>query len=134
MTGIARTYHHQLVHYLRKRINYNTNGIKAGVYVGTLPAGAMVIDAVTRVNTAFNGDTTNVIVAGTNSSSYNNIIGAADVTEATPGAYRAAIATAGAGVYAVDTDVYVKYTHTTDDTATTGQADICIMFTVNNDG
>jgi hypothetical protein len=133
MTGIARTLHTQLVHYFRTRVNYNDSGISGGVYVGTLPAGAMVIDAVTRVNTAFNAGTTNVLTAGTNSASYDNIIGAGDVTEGTPGGYRAAILTAGATAYAADTDIYVKYTQT-GTAADAGQADIIITFAPNNDG
>lgn len=130
--GTGRQLHTQQIHYFRKRVNFNDAAIATGVIMGTLPAGAQVVDAVTRVNTAFNAVTTNVLTAGTNSTAFDNIIGAGDVTEGTPGAYRAAIATAGAGVYAVDTDVYVKYTQT-GTAATTGQADITIAFSVNND-
>lgn len=133
MTGVARVLHTQQVHYFRKRVNFNDAGITAGVLMGTFPAGSMVLDAVTRVNIAFNAATTNVLTAGTNSTAYDNIVGAGDVTEATPAAYRAAIATAGAGVYATDTDVFAKYTQT-GTAATTGQADIVITYVPNNDG
>ncbi len=132
MAGPARELHTQQIHYLRKRVNYNDSGISGGVYMGTLPAGAVVIDAVTRVITAFNAATTNVLTAGTNSSSYDNIVGAADVTEGTPGGYRAAILTVAGTTYAADTDVYAKYTQT-GTAATTGAAVIIISFVPNND-
>lgn len=132
MTGTARQYHTQQVHYLRKTVNFNDPGIGSGVCMGTLPAGAMVIDAVTRVETVFNAVTTNVLTAGTNSSSYDNIVGSADVTEGTTGGYRAAVLTAAATSYASDTDVFVKYTQT-GTAATTGKATIVIAFVVNND-
>jgi hypothetical protein len=132
MTQPARQYPAQLVHYLRKVVNYSDTNIATGVLVGVLPIGAMVVDAVTRVETLFNAATTNVLTAGTNSTSYDNIVGAADVTEGTTGAYRAAIATAGATTYAADTEVYAKYTQT-GTAATTGKATIVIAFVVNND-
>lgn len=133
MAGIARILHTQQTHYFRKRVNFNDTGVSTGVLVGTLPAGAMVVGAITRVNTAFNAGTTNVLTAGTNSTAYDNIIGAGDVTEGTVGGYAAAILTAGATAYAADTDIYAKYTQT-GTAATTGQADIAIFFIPNNDG
>lgn len=132
MAGSPRVLHTQQVHYFRKRVNFNDANVANGVLVGTLPTGAMVIDAVVKVITAFNAATTNVLTAGTNSASYDNIIGAADVTEGTPGGYRAAIATAGATSYAADTDIFAKYTQS-GTAATTGQADIVITYVPNND-
>lgn len=133
MTGVARVLHTQQSHYLRKRVNFNDAGIATGVLVGTLPLGAMLISAVARVVTAFNAVTTNVLTVGTNSTAYDNIFAAADITEATPGGYVAPAVTALATSYAADTDVYAKYTQT-GTAATTGAADILIEYAPNNDG
>lgn len=133
MAPPARQYHQQMVHYLRKTVNFDDSGIGDGVSMGTLPAGAQVIDAVVNVETAFNAVSTNVLTAGTNASDYDNIVGAGDVTEGTPGGYRAAILTAAAGEYDADTEVFAKYTQS-GTAATTGKAHIVIAYVPNNDG
>ncbi len=130
--GTAREYHTQQVHYLRKTVNFNDANVGTAVLVGTLPAGAQIVDAVTNVLTVFNAGTTNVLTAGTNSSSYDNIIGSGDVAEGSTGGNRAAVATATAGSYASDTDVYAKYAQT-GTAATTGKAVIVISYVPNND-
>lgn len=129
----ARVLHTQQTHYFRKRVNFGDVGVGTGVYMGTLPTGAMVIDGVARVNVVFNAATTNVLTCGTNSPNYDNIIGAADINEAVLGGYRAAVLTAAAGIYAVDTDIYARYTQT-GAAATTGQADLIVEYCPNNDG
>lgn len=129
----ARTFHTQQVHYLRKAVAYNTAGIGTSVKIGTLPSGAKVVNAVVHVSTVFNAATTNVLTAGTNSTAFDNIVGAGDVTEGTLGGYSAAILTAGALTLTSDTDVYARYTQS-GTAATTGAATICIMFVVDNDG
>lgn len=129
----ARAFHTQQVHYLRKSVAFNTADIATGVKVGTLPAGAKVVDAVTHVTTVFNAATTNVLTAGTNSTAYDNIVGAADVTEGTVGGYRAAIVTAGAQTLSADTVVYARYTQS-GAAATTGAATIMVMYVLDNDG
>lgn len=126
-----RSFHTQQIHYLRADVSFDTANIATGVIIGTLPSGAQVVDAVVNVTTAFNAATTNVLTAGTVGASYDNIVGAADVTEGTTGGYRAAILTAGRQV-AADTDVYARYTQT-GTAATTGKATIVIAFAVNND-
>lgn len=130
MTVPAREFHTQQVHWLRRTVNFNDVNIATGVSMGMLPAGAQVVDAVTRLEVAFNAGTTNVLTAGTNSAAFDNIVGAGDVTEATPGGYRAAILTAGATSYAVPTEVFVKYTQT-GTAASTGRATISIAYTID---
>lgn len=122
--GTARLLHTQQVHYFRKRVNYNDAGIAAGVFVGTLPAGAQLLQLAVRVNTAFNAGTTNALNAGTSA------LGTQLFTDA---------ATAGARFptvpnlsFATDTDFYVSYAQT-GGAATAGQADITVTFSVNND-
>ena len=122
--GTARILHHQQVHYFRKRVNYNDTGIAAGVFVGTLPAGAMLLQLAVRVNTAFNAGTTNALNVGTTAG------GTQIFTDA---------ATAGARFptvpnlsFATDTDFYVAYAQT-GTAASAGQADIVISYAPNND-
>jgi len=125
-----RVYHTQQVHYLRKTVDFNTTGVATGVLMGTLPAGAQIIDCVVNVVTAFNAGSTNVLTVGTNSTDFNNIMGSSDITEGTPGGYRALT---GAGVeFAADADVYIKYTQS-GTTADTGQAVVVVAYVPNND-
>ena len=80
--AVAQQYHQNLVHYLRKEVNYNDPGIATGVVIGRLPANAQVTQALARVRTTFNAGTTNVLTAGTNPANYDNILGTADIAEA----------------------------------------------------
>ncbi len=128
----ARTFHTQQVHYLRKTVNYNDNAVSAGVYVGTLPSGAQILDAVVQVATAFNAGSGNTLGVGITSTAYVDIIATGDVTLGTTGGYRAAILTAG-DIMATDSDVYARYVQT-GSTASAGAATITITFAANNDG
>lgn len=131
--GAARQFHQQMVHYLRKTVNYNDTGITTGVKMGTLPNGAVVHDAKVLVQTVFNAVTTNVLTVGTNSSTYNNIIAAAGVDESSATLQQSTLASITTGVLAADTDVYVTYTQT-GTAATAGKATVLVMYTVDNDG
>lgn len=127
----GRQYHTQQVHYLRKVVNYNTTNIASGVFVGKLPAGAVIMDAQCVVTTAFNAGTTNVLTVGTNSTSYNDIFASADITEGSTGSQKAPVA--GQLSLSAVTDVYAKYTQT-GTAATAGSAIIVISYVPNNDG
>lgn len=61
----ARTYHTQQIHYLRANLVYGDNGVAKTI--GTVPAGAQILNAISGVfvNTAFNAGTTNVLDIGT---------------------------------------------------------------------
>lgn len=102
-------------------IAFNTAGAAAGIALGTIPAGSVVTRAWFEVLTAFNAATTNVITVGYtgNLSAY---LGAADVTEGTPGVTPAG----GKGPFAAETadrDLVVAYTQTgTAATTGTGRA------------
>lgn len=124
MPGIARTLHHQHVHYFRKRVNYNDAGISAGVLFGTLPAGAMLVGNFVRVSTAFNAGTTNALNVGTTAGGTQIFTDAA-----TAGARSPAIPNL---TFATDTDLFVAYAQT-GTAATAGVADIVIEFVPNND-
>jgi hypothetical protein len=126
---VAQQYHQNLVHYLRKEVNYNDPGIAAGVVIGRLPANAQVTQALARVRAAFNAGTTNVLTVGTNASSYDNILGTADIAEGAIG--NSAAPLANLQEVLSEADVFVKYTQT-GAAATQGKAIIHIAYTVNN--
>jgi len=122
--GTARLLHTQQAHYFRKRINYNDVNIANGVFFGTLPAGAMLVQQNVRVNTAFNAGTTNAINVGTTAGGSQLFTDAA-----TAGARAPAVANLQ---FATDTDLFVQYAQT-GTAATAGQADIFIEYAPNND-
>lgn len=122
--GTARQTQFQQVHYFRKRVNFNDNGIAAGVFFGTLPAGAMLTDLDIRVTTAFNAGTTNAINVGTTAGGTQIFTDAA-----TAGARSPTIPNIS---FATDTDLFVQYAQT-GGAATTGLADIVVGFVPNND-
>ena len=119
--AVAQQYHQNLVHYLRKEVNYNDPGIAAGVVIGRLPAGAQVTQALARVRTTFN--------AGTNPANYDNILGTADIAEGAVGNNVAPLANLQEVL--AEADVFVRYTQT-GAAATQGKAIIHIAYTVNN--
>lgn len=111
---------------------YNTSGIGSAVLLCTIQASAakpVLLEASAEVITAFNAGTTNVLTLGTNTTA-TQILGAADITEGTPGFYPA-----GAGVGKVrlvaNTDIYVKYAQT-GTAASTGAAKIYLRMTPLN--
>lgn len=124
MAGPARQLHTQQSHYLRKRINFNDTNIGGGVVMGTLPAGAVILNQNVRVVTAFNAGTTNAINVGTAAGGTQLFTDAA-----TAGARSPTIANLS---FASDTDIFVQYAQT-GTAATTGQADIIITYAPNND-
>lgn len=122
--GSGRQYHHQLVHFIRKRVNFNDARIAAGVVFGTLPAGAMLVSQDVRVTTAFNAATTNALNVGTTAGGTQLFTDAA-----TAGHRRPTIANLP---FATDTDLFVQYAQT-GTAATAGLADIVIGYAPNTD-
>jgi hypothetical protein len=107
-------------------VQFNTTGIASGIKVDTIRASAakpVQIEVSAQVITAFNAVTTNVLTAGTDTTA-TQWLGAADITEGTPGFYPASNAVKKFRLTA-DTDVYLKYTQT-GTAATTGSAVIII--------
>ncbi|HEY1382121.1 MAG TPA: hypothetical protein VGF43_00820 [Dongiaceae bacterium] len=127
--AIAQQYHQNLVHYLRKEVNYNDPNVATGIVVGRLPANAQVVQALARVRTTFNAGTTNVLTVGTNASNYDNIFGTADIAEGSAGNNAAPLANLQEAL--AEADVFVKYTQT-GTAATQGKAVIHVAYTVNN--
>lgn len=124
MTGIARATQFQLVHYLRKTVNWNDAGIAGGVVMGTLPKGALIITQRTDVPTAFNAGTTNALNVGITATGTEIFTDAA-----TAGARQPTIA---AVRFAADTDLFVSYAQT-GTAATAGKGTVVIGFVLDND-
>src|SRR5262245_11058872 len=127
--AIAQQYHQNLVHYLRREVNFNDPGIAAGIVIGRLPANAQVTQALARVRTTFNAGTTNVLTVGTNAANYDNIFAAADIAEGSVGNNVAPLANLQEAL--AEADVFVKYTQT-GTAANQGKAIIHVAYTVNN--
>jgi len=131
-SGKARDTGLQVVHFLRRTVNYNDTNIGTSdkVKLGTLPAGAFIVKCLVRVDTAFNAGTTNVLTVGTSGGSDADIVGSADVTEGSTGTV---VVTTGNGLSITsDTDIYIKYTQT-GTAATTGAATIVLEYAPNSD-
>lgn len=95
---------------------FNTTGIGSGVKMCTISADAshpVLLEIFAEVITAFDAGTTNVLTAGTDAASGDQLLAAGDITEGTPGFYPAANATVKKRLIA-DTDIYLKYTQTGD--------------------
>lgn len=121
----------QMVHYMRKTVSYSDTGISTGVpFKHYLPSGASIMYVMVKVKTAFNAASTNVLTVGYNSTSYDNMVAAADVDES---ATEASMVLRGADLtVSSDQRVYIKYTQT-GDAATTGSAEVVIAYVPSND-
>ncbi|MCV0371724.1 hypothetical protein [Filomicrobium sp.] len=128
----AREYPQQMVHYLRKSVAFDTNGIATGVKMGTIPVGAQILNLTANVSTGFNSAGTNRLVVGTNSTSFNNIATSTTLAASTAGAKVSTIG--GALSFTQDTDVYVKYTAATGTAADAGAATLVLSYVPDNDG
>lgn len=118
----------QVVNTLKKTVNYNDSGISTGIaFDESLPLGAFIMSVQVEVVTAFNAATTNVLTVGTNSTSYNNIVSAADVDEASTGVTDVTRGRGRSIAAAAEKAVFVKYTQS-GTAATAGQAVIVITY------
>lgn len=62
---VARQFHTQQIHYLRRSIVFGDNG--TALTLGTIPAGSLILKPLSgvQVNTAFNAGTSNTLNVGT---------------------------------------------------------------------
>ena len=127
----ARVAPWQMVHYMRKTVNYNDTDIATGVgFKNYLPSGASIQWVMVKIKTAFNAGTTNVLTVGQNASSYNDMVAAADVDESTT---EASMVLRGADL-TISSDVrpFITYTQT-GTAATAGVAEVVIAYIPAND-
>ena len=124
----ARQDPRQVLNTLKKTVNFGDAGITTGAaFDNYLPQNAFIENVLVEVVVAFNAGTTNVLTVGTNSTTYNNIVAAADVNEAAVGVYQATRALGRSLTAAADVLPYAMYTQT-GTAGTTGQAIIVIFY------
>jgi hypothetical protein len=126
---VARDLGIQAVHYMRKGITFADIGDT--VVVGTLPAGALVLKALSGVyvTTLFNGTTPTLDIGPTSDSGHD--LFASGVSLATAAYVTFDEATSAYYVASADTEVSADV-NATDDTA--GAAEIVICYICDNDG
>lgn len=118
----------QGVNTLRKTVNYNDAGISSGnAFAESLPVSAFILSVTVEIVTAFNAATTNVLTVGTNSTSYNDIVAAADVAEGSTGVTDVTRARGRSLAATAEKPVFVKYTQS-GTAATAGVAVIVITY------
>lgn len=134
MMGIAREYHTQQVHYLRKTISYTDDGTE--VTVGWIPNGAVILKPMSgvHVSTAFNANTANVLDVGANTGNDDPDEWGTDL----------ALGTAtfvpldeAIGTYLLTADTQITATVALDETggaASAGSAEVVIFYVPDNDG
>lgn len=122
----ARQYTHCCLHFYRRTIAYNTPkvGTAATIKIGTIPAGAVIYDAIVKVNTAFNAATTNLINVGSEATP-DSII---DETDLDLSLAEFQSSRRGCDLsFSTATPIYVTYTQS-GTAATAGEAEIIIMY------
>jgi hypothetical protein len=127
----ARQYEMQVLHFLRRSISFDTPLISTDdtIKVGTLPAGAVIYDAIVKVTTAFDAGTTNYINVGIVGDD-DGIVDQGDLdltAEEWQSSRRGCDLT-----FTSDTPVYVTYDQS-GDAATTGAAEIIVAYIPDND-
>jgi hypothetical protein len=138
MPTAARDFHHQMIHYLRRRLNLVAAGgdglvTTVATDLGVIPANAAIVGGGGVWQTVDPGGTTNTLDIG---------FAADSLSSADPNAYATALTlavttggfipldeiVAATGRTAIPRSVDTKITATFTGTATTGQVDICIPY------
>lgn len=124
----ARQDPRQVSNTLKKRIAFNTAGIAAGVpFDNSLPMGAVITGVFVEIITAFNAGSTNVLTVGTNSTTYNNLVAAADVDETAVATTQVLRGIGGSILRSAGLTPYITFAET-GGAATTGDAEVTITY------
>lgn len=126
---IARASAGEQIHYIRLLVNWNDVGIATGKsHAFALPHRCIVFPSVVQVITPFNAATTNVVTAGFNASSYDNLVTGAQTLAGAAGLKSNLLPTGTALLPLVgDQVLYTTYTQT-GTAATAGQLYIIICY------
>lgn len=126
---VARQFHTQQIHYLRKSITYADDGTT--VTVGTIPAGSLILKPISgvAVTTVFNAGSTNVLDIGPSTDSGTDLW-ATDLALGTLAFVP--LDEAVTNLVSVDTVVQAAV-DLTGTAATTGAAEIIIAYIPDND-
>jgi hypothetical protein len=127
--GEGRELAFQAVHYLRRTVNWNTTGIRTAntVKLGTLPAGAQILQSLMIPKVAFDG-TGPTLSVGSDSDNNNIMDGGG---EASTTAIIDTVATFLS--FTQDTDVYILLDESVTTPSTAGQATIVLSYVPDND-
>lgn len=129
MAGQPRQYHQQMVHYLRKSLDFNDDATE--VTIGWLPSGALLLEPGSGVvvTTAFNG-TSPVIDIGANTGNDDPDEWGVDLTIATAGFVPVA---ANVGTYVMTADTEITAT-IAGGSSSAGACEVVICYIPDNDG
>lgn len=119
----------QQIMYVGGTIAYNSADATKHPLNAQIPNGATVVSVVVRVTTAFNAATTNTLTVGSNSTSYNNLVAAADVNAGVVG--NTDVLSAEGFTVTADTQLYANYAQT-GTAATAGAATIIVGYVNSN--
>lgn len=123
----------QQVHYIRYRVQFGDANVATGEYIGTLPAGAIIIGSDFSVPTAFNAATTNSLTVGGNSPTYNDVATAAGTLVGATGLKQNVVPTGSSlNSISADLDIYAVYQQT-GTAASAGVCDVMVKYIPNND-
>ena len=131
--SVAREYHHQMIHYLRKTIFYTDDDVE--VTVGWIPSGALILAPASGVHivTAFDAGTANVLDIGADTGNDDPDDYATDLALGTAGFV--AVDEGATGVFRATADTKVTATPAlTGTAATAGEAEVVIAYIPDNDG
>lgn len=124
----ARVLHFQAAHAIRRTIAWNTPGASDGVFLGTLPAGAILLSCIANVSEAFNASgeaAVNAIVIGT-AADDDAFVTNAEFTLGTIGKYVSDVAPGV--VVEADTPVIMETTVTGPTPASAGVIDVVMTY------
>jgi hypothetical protein len=126
----ARQLPFQAVHYLRRTITFANTGASK---LGTLPAGAQIMQNNVIVKTAWNGSAATLTV-GTNATSYNNIqAGMTQTQMAATVNYVSSTSKLVGLTFANDVDVYINVANGATTAPSAGVALVIMSYVPNND-
>ena len=117
----------QVPNTLKRVLNFNDSDIAQASFFNALPQGAVILQVIVEIITAFNAGTTNPLTVGTNSTTFNNMATTGDINAAVAAVN---LPTRGIGqsiAAAADTPVFATYIPT-GTAPTTGKAMITIVF------
>jgi hypothetical protein len=124
---VARDFNKQMVHYLRKTIDF---GDTTAVTVGVVPAGSLILKTSSvNVITAFNAGTTNTIDVGTTADDdlYASALAGGTIASVAFDEFTAS------NRLSADTTITATY-NTSGTAATAGEAEVIVLFIPDNDG
>lgn len=127
----ARNDNYQNVMFIRAAINFNDGNVANAIQIGTIPQNSFILDVDVEVETAFNAGTTNVLTFGTTSANANEIVNAADVSEAGVADTNIGRARGRSLTASGDVGVWAKFAQT-GTAASAGKAHVCVTYAPPN--